>query len=243
MARTLVRKTLRPLIAGRHAALADDPRHWAYWRREAEAYRSGLLPLGPGLRTPLCYGVVDNEIYLESVEGPAVPVGQAAEHLARWQVPYESSLDRPWLAMDQLGQRLKVSELDWTTVEADPRVVQLWQRQWDLYEELIRVPSVRSHGDYSAGNLVRAGSDTVALDWATFGWEPLGFDLAHLALSTGEDPTDAYCSAAGPAVDAIAVRAGYRTAVATIGASRIHWMLSRGIRLPEWYVEFISTSR
>jgi hypothetical protein len=46
---TLVRKTSRPLKTGRHAYGSEDPRHWAYWRREAEAYSSPLLPRGPGL--------------------------------------------------------------------------------------------------------------------------------------------------------------------------------------------------
>ena len=44
------------------------------------------------------------------------------------------------------------------------------------------------HGDYSMGSLVALGMDAVAPDWATLGWEPVGFDLAHLAPSTREDP-------------------------------------------------------
>ena len=81
---TLARKTLRPLKTGRHAYGSEDPRHWAYWRREEEAYSSTLLPRGPGLRAPSCLGVVDNDVWLEEVRGPAPSVENAAQHLARW---------------------------------------------------------------------------------------------------------------------------------------------------------------
>jgi hypothetical protein len=95
---SLVRKTLQPLTTGRHAKGSEDPRHWAYWRREAEAYSSGLLPSGPGLRAPRCFGVVDNDVYLQEVSGPAPSVEDAAWHLGRWQVGYNSARTGPgWL--------------------------------------------------------------------------------------------------------------------------------------------------
>jgi hypothetical protein len=65
----------------------------------------------------------------------------------------------------------------------------------------------------------------------------------HLALSSGADPIDAYCDAAGDAMDKELIRAGYRAAVAIIGASRVHWMLSGGLSLPEWYVDSILNAR
>jgi hypothetical protein len=233
----LAKKALRPLTGGRHAAGAREPRHWAYWRREAEAYTSGLLPAGPGLRSPRCLGVEGNEIYLEVVGGPPPSVEQAAVHLAGWQITYREELDRPWLARDQLGQRLAVTDLDWSTVDADPRVVRLWSRRQDLCDALSRVPLVRSHGDYGIGNLVARNGDTVALDWATFGWEPVGFDLAHLALSTGRDPTGPYLAATS--LPAPVVRRGFLAAIQLIGASRLHWMLSRGQPVPDRYVDLI----
>ena len=64
--------------------------------------------------------------------------------------------------------------------------------------ELDALPRVLSHGDYSLGNLIDAGEDVVALDWATVGWEPIGFDLGHLALSAGADPTEAWLLPAWP---------------------------------------------
>ena len=49
---SLVLKVLHP-VAGQ-----DDPSHWFYWKREAEAYRSGWLEDLPGsIAAPRCYGV------------------------------------------------------------------------------------------------------------------------------------------------------------------------------------------
>jgi hypothetical protein len=239
---TLIRKVLRPLPSGRHAALAADPRHWAYWRREVEAYRSGLLPTGPGVRGPRCFGVVDETLYLEDVGGSHPTVAQAAGALARWQVAFDASRDRPWLAMDQLGRRLDAGDLDWTAVDADRRAVQLWERRHEYYERLRDLPKVLSHGDFSLGNLVaHAGETVVAFDWATFGWEPIGFDLAHLALSAMDDPVPAYQTAAPQHAELADV--GYRCALAVIGASRVHWMLSRSVDLPSPYVDFLWDQR
>jgi len=35
------------------------------------------------------------------------------------------------------------------------------------------------------------------------------------------------------------VRAGYATTVALTGASRVHWMLSRGVAVPPGYTDFV----
>ena len=235
---TLVRKTLRPLTIGLHAYGSGNPRHWAYWRREAEAYPSALLPRGPGLRAPKCFAVIENDVWLEEVSGAKPSVEDAAGHLAGWQVGYEPQLDRPWMARDQLGRRLEVSHLDWGLVDADQRAVQLWEDRSAYYEALSELPMVRSHGDYSLGNLVSQAADVVALDWATFGWEPLGFDLAHLALSSGQDPRLAYqASTTRWTEDRIAT--GFAAAIAIIGSSRVHWMVRTGVEVPDWYVDFL----
>ena len=237
---TVLRKRLAPLTAGKHARGAEDPRHWAYWRREAEAYDSGFLPAGPGLRAPCCYAVVENALYLEEAHGERPAVERAAQVLASWHKRWDETLDRPWLSMDQLAARVAVSELDWSEVDADTRMRQLWERRHDLLAQFRQLPRVLSHGDYSLGNLLADGSDVIALDWATVGWEPVGFDLAHLALSSGVDPTDAYIAAAPSSVtDSLLIRRGFAIAVALTGASRLHWMLTRSLGPPHWYTDFV----
>ena len=237
---TILQKRLAPLTAGKHAGGAMEPRHWAYWRREAEAYMAGFLPEGPGLRAPRCYAVIDDQLYLEEVKGGRPSVERAAAVLACWQQPQDEALDRPWLCMDQLAARVAVSHLDWAQVNADLRMQEPWNGRHELLARLEELPRVLSHGDYSLGNIIDTGGDVVALDWATLGWEPVGFDLAHLALSSGTDPTHAYLdampsSAAEPAL----VMRGYTIAVALIGSSRLHWMLSRNLEPPDWYTDFV----
>ena len=102
---------------------------------------------------------------------------------------------------------------------------------------------MRSHGDYSLGNLVNQGADVVALDWATFGWEPLGFDLAHLGLASGQDPRSAY-RASTSRWEEHAVAKGFASALAIIGPSRVHWMLSAGVDiLTGTSTSYVSTSQ
>jgi hypothetical protein len=235
----LVRKEFRPVRTGRHAPHAGDPRHWAYWRREPLAYAGGLLPAGPGLAAPHCYGVVDDVVYLADVDGAAESPHLAAHRLGAWQAT-AAIPDVTWLAGHQLAQRIAVSDLDWSAVDADPRVARLWRRRGELLDELTRTPQVLAHGDFSAGNLIRAADGTtVVLDWATLGTGPVGADLASLALTTFAELLDDYLAGLEDRFDRRDVETGYRATLALTGAGRVHWMLSRGMHLPEGYQDFV----
>ncbi|HUP84504.1 MAG TPA: phosphotransferase [Acidimicrobiales bacterium] len=186
---------------------------------------------------PRCFGIVGDELYLEDVGGEPASVDRAAADLSTWQVD-DQSVDRPWIGRDQLGRRLEVGELDWTAVAADERAVELWSRRTSYHDSLSELPTLLAHGDFGIGNLRSSASGTVAFDWATLGWEPLGFDLAHLALSSGCDPTRPYLDGANR-FEPDAVISGFRAATAIVGAGRVHWMLSVGVELPPWYVDFL----
>ena len=228
---TVVAKTLRPLTSGRHAAGAADPAHWAYWRREALAYASGLLPAGPALRAPRCYGVVGDTVYLEDVPDSPQDVAIAAEHLTEWQARTPVP-DTRWLARDQLAQRIAVYDLDWTAAGLDKKLAGIWANRHTLLDELAGLPTVASHGDFHCGQIRSVGEGTVVLDWATFGVAPAGSDHAHLALSAVADLGDRLPGPAKP---------GYRTTLLLTGASRAHWMAARGIPLPDGYADLLSS--
>ncbi len=234
----LIRKSLRPLDSGRHAAFANAPGHWAYWRRELLAYSSDILPAGSGLVAPRCFGINENDLYLEDITGQKEVIDRAAKHLADWQsrtiIP-----NLPWLTQDQLGQRIQVSNLDWHKVEVDQRVVTLWNRRDKLLRRLAKLPRVISHGDYSLGNLIARGHETVALDWGTLGIAPVGSDLAHLALSALADPTSYFLESAQGHWPTQDVLTGFQVTLALVGSSRTHWMLSRRVPIPEWYIDFL----
>jgi thiamine kinase-like enzyme len=117
---------------------------------------------------------------------------------------------------------------------------ELWNQRCDILARIRKLPRVLSHGDYSLGNLIDTDPGVVALDWATVGWEPVGFDLAHLALSSGTDPVTAYLRAPRASdCDPELVIAGFRSTVALVGASRVHWMLTRTLEPPDWYTDFV----
>jgi aminoglycoside phosphotransferase (APT) family kinase protein len=202
------------------------------------AYASGLLPQGPGLSAPACYGVVDGRVYLEDVVGGPERPEVAAARLAAWQAA-TAVFDRPWRAGNQLAQRLAVTELSWDGVDVDHRLAVIWQRRRELLSIVESLPVVISHGDFHAGNLIADGERTVALDWAAFGAAPVGADLAHLALSVADDVSVAYLSGLDGRFDPAAVLLGYRVTLALTGVSRIHWMVSNGVPVPAGYQEFV----
>jgi hypothetical protein len=243
----LVRKQLRPAPPGRWYAGSTRPEHWTYWRREALAYRSGLLPTGPGLAAPRCHGVVDDAVYLDDVQGPPEDPVTAAVRLGRWQA-VSAIPDVAWLAGHQLAQRVGERDLDWSAVDsavdADSRLRRIWNRRTELLASLDEVPRVLTHGDYHRGNLVATDpATTVAYDWAGLGAAPVGADLAHLALSAlgrGDDLLDGYLDGLGGRFEPALVGRGYRVTVALVGAGRTHWMHRYGVRIPAGYVDFVA---
>jgi len=66
---------------------------------------------------------------------------------------------------------------------------------------------------------------------------PLGADLAHLALSTRQDLFSNYLRGLGGAMEDV-VR-GYAVTLGLTAASRFHWMRTRGVDVPEGYVDFV----
>jgi hypothetical protein len=234
-----VQKTLRPVQAGRHVDASRAPEHWAYWRRELLAYRSGILPTGPGLRAPRLLGSAENTLFLEYVEEELSDPRRAAAELGRWH-RHALTPDEPWLARHQLAQRLAVIDLDWSAVDVDPRLPPIWSRRNDHLGALDEIPFGITHGDFGIGNLRTDGSDVVALDWATLGISPVGTDLAHLALAILDDGLlPEYLDGLGGRYDRDDVELGYRSTVALVGTSRIHWMTSRSIPVSTAYVEFV----
>jgi hypothetical protein len=236
---TLIRKTFRPVASGRHAAAAREPAHWAYWRREILAYLASAVPSGPHLNAPRCLAVTGDAVYLADISGPAESATTAAERLGAWQAQ-TPILDAPWMSGHQLAQRIAVSSLDWSSVGAPETMRDIWDRRHHLLAALETVPFVVSHGDFHIRNLIASGGTTTVLDWGTLGAGPVGADLAHLALSTGEDLLAAYLVGLGNGFDSDSVLRGYHTTVVLTAASRTHWMLTRGIPVSPHYVSAVT---
>ena len=235
--RPVVVKRLAPSIGSEEAG-TDDPRHFAYWRRAADVALSGIVEATPGLRAPVT--AVDEDadgitLVQEWVEEVPLNGLHAAVCLGRFAGVDLG--DAPWLAHDQLRDRLRRIERagGWPTLARTPVADvadHLWRQRERRLDQLDRLPVVGQHGDPVRGNLIgRHGEAIVAIDWGTLGQGPVGGDLGYLALSTKEEfepLVEAYACglAVGTATPDEVVIGARLTAVYT-ALSRAEWALAR----------------
>jgi hypothetical protein len=209
--RTLIRKRLCPPQPGtgpgaRWSASAD-PRHWNYWRREAEAYRSAELRGSldrAGLGMPAA--TVEEQpggvtLWLEDVAGTPGTEFTLAEHAAlaraagRWQA--QGPLDAPWTSRRYLRDYSMNWQDGWHLLDDDaawqqplvrdnwpPGLRADWQRLVAHREFLLtlmeRLPRTRSHLDFWVSNqIMRPTGEVVLVDWAFAGDGAVGEDVGN----------------------------------------------------------------
>jgi hypothetical protein len=172
-----------------------DPRHFAYWRREADVLATGITCFTAGLRAVPATVEEDAEgitITREWVEDAAVTGLFVAMALGRFA---GSDLPRPtFLAHGLLRARLAATERragGWPTL-ARTTVADiadsLWARREAFLAALDALPQVPQHGDPTLANVPgRQGDDGVAIDWATLGTGPVGGDLGFFSLGAREE--------------------------------------------------------
>ena len=206
--RTGIRKELRPPdgSTGPWSGSAD-PRHWNYWRREAEAYRdnelrarlhdAGLgLPAAETRETPS--GIV---LWLEDVPGRPGTQFELDDHAAlaracgRWQAAPPAA--RPWSSRGFLRDHSTGRPVRWELLDDDaawqrPLVRELWpdglRAAWSALvahrDELLalveRAPRTRCHLDLWVSNEIRRPDGTFTLlDWAFTGDGAIGEDIGN----------------------------------------------------------------
>ena len=170
------------VVVGDYRADRDDPRGFDYWRREADAYASGLLgDLGEGLLAPRCWRVDEHDgevaIWLEELP-PDVSTWSveryrlAAAHLGLFNGAYldgRKMPSRPWLSRGRIHDWLRGRErgirgmrtdrrpgllASWLSDSSVSRVERLWQRKAALLTALTRLPTTLCHHDAHRRNLV-----------------------------------------------------------------------------------------
>lgn len=192
----------RPVVVKRILAPSEhdpaelsDPRHFAYWRRAADVVISGAVVTTPGLRGPLDAAVEEDVEGITLVQDwveDAANSGLFAAH-AMGRFAGAELGDHPWLARDQLRDRLdRVARRGgWTTLArttAADVADHLWNRRGSFLDALDQVTQVPQHGDPVPANLPgREGDDVVAIDWGTLGHGPVGADLGYYVLAARED--------------------------------------------------------
>lgn len=185
---------------------SDDPRHWNYWRRELEVYRSAELRRSlDGTGLGLADAVVDDRgdeavLELEDVVGrPGVAFelddhAAVARALGRWQA--RPPLDVSWSSRRFLRDYSHSKPFDFSIVHDDhawahPQVAgwptglrDAWGRMDAERERLLgvmeRLPRVTAHLDLWASNEIRRpDGEVVLLDWSFSGDGAVGEDLGN----------------------------------------------------------------
>jgi Phosphotransferase enzyme family len=238
----VVKRLLPPTehdLASHDLAGLQEPRHHAYWRREADVALSGLVADTHGLRSPGGVRVEEDPEGVTVVTPRVADAGSSGLFLARSLGRFAGSEveDRPWLARGQLRSRLErvARRGGWPTL-ARTTVADVADHLWSHREgRLVAVealPEVLQHGDPVPANLLgREGEDVVAFDWSSLGWGAAGADLGYLALSSREDLehlADAYLSGLP---EGLATREqvllGARVTAVYTALSRAEWALAR----------------
>ncbi|MEV0583651.1 phosphotransferase [Nonomuraea sp. NPDC050310] len=207
--RSAVVKVLSPDPGGHPDWQASrDPRHWNYWRREAEVYADGLPYLWEkaGIRAPRLLEVVERDggklaLWTEDVAGQPGAAWSAERHvrlagqLGRAQGG-TGPVERPWLSRGFLRGYTGAKSVDWSLLDDDEAWAQPMVREHfppGLRAEMVRLhrdrewflatleglPRVWCHLDLWPNNVIADGSGSVLLDWAFTGEGALGEDLGN----------------------------------------------------------------
>jgi hypothetical protein len=189
-----------------HWAASEDPRHWNYWRREADAYADDALRgdlADAGLSMPAATLDEDDDgvtLWLEDVQGTPGTDFAIEDHravatgLGHWQAG--RPLQRPWASRrflrDYSAGKPVTVDVDNDHVWRQPLVRDAWpadlRPRWlDLLahrEALVsvmeRLPRVASHLDVWVSNeLRRPNGEVVLVDWAFCGDGAIGEDIGN----------------------------------------------------------------
>jgi hypothetical protein len=220
----------------------SDPRHFAYWRREADVAAAGLVEATPGVRGPASAveededGITVTCDFVEDAGSNGLFVAHALGRFAAADVG-----DPGWFSRDQLRRRIQRTERrgGWPTLQrtgAADLADSLWSRREHFLAAYDALPPVPHHGDVSGQNFRgREGDVVVAVDWQSMGVGPVGLDLGLHIAGAREAPeplVDAYLlgMAAGGAsglATAHEVRLGTRIVAAYTTMGRAEWALAR----------------
>ncbi|GAA3150856.1 hypothetical protein JOF29_008366 [Kribbella aluminosa] len=208
-----------------------DPRHHAYWERQALVAESGVVTRTAGLRAPGWTGVERDADGITLRTAYVAPYDWAPEALAGALGRFSgcSVVEPAWGARDVLRDRLRTVERrgGWGALggSSTPAIEELWTRREAALDALDALPRVPTHGDAHPVNLLgRDGDDVIAIDWEQFGLGPAGFDLGYLLLAVNA-PLDELLAAHGG--QAAAVRRGAVLTAAYTVVSRAAWSLTQ----------------
>ena len=188
-----------------HWRPSEDPRHWNYWRREADVYQSDL-PGRLGMRAPTLLGSFergdDVVLWLDAVTGTTGiastvdSLGVAANALGRAQgpadLPDDDFLSRGFVAEYAASKPAPISLLYEDAAWEHPLIEQCWpasirsdfQAMYEgrskLHDLLLDLPRTVAHLDVWPNNIIGTADGPVFLDWAFCGDGAVGEDIGNL---------------------------------------------------------------
>ncbi len=216
-----------------------DPRHPAYWRREADVLATGITLGTAGLcAVPAqveddATGTTITREWVEEAASSGLFVALSLGRFAGADLPRPSFLARDVLRvrLDRTARRAG----GWPTL-ARTTVADIadafWSRRDSFLASLDLLPQVPQHGDPTLANVPgRRGDDAVAIDWATLGTGPVGGDLGYFALGAREEfepLLDAYLVGLPRSIaDREDVLLGARITAVYTALGRAEWALAR----------------
>jgi len=208
--RTLVRKRIGRVKPGSpdHWQASDDPHHWNFWRREADAYTSDALRAsldGTGLEIPAATVEPDDDgitMWIDFVPGVPGTAFELADYealargLGRWQA--QGPIEQAWTSKGFLraysgSKPARYELLDDDSAWNQPIVRDSWpgllrdgwRRLVANRERLLAImealPRTRCHLDVWAANTSRRLDGRTALfDWSFTGDGTFGEDIGNL---------------------------------------------------------------
>jgi hypothetical protein len=184
--------------------MGSDPSEWHYWKREALAYRAGLLERIPGmLAAPRCFEVTEHAadedwIWLEDIaedDSSAWSLeryGLAARHLGQFNGAYLAGRPLPeqiwlsggrvrsWLAWGEpaLLELPKLCEQplarSWLSTSHVERVLRLWSERERFLEAFDHLPRSLCHHDAFRRNLLMRRQADDAAQTVAVDWAIIG---------------------------------------------------------------------
>ncbi|MFI7642158.1 hypothetical protein [Nonomuraea sp. NPDC049400] len=187
---------------------SDDPRHWNYWRREADVYAGGLPGLwaGSGLTAPKLLELVERDdgdlaLWTEDVAGRPGTAWDVERHtLFGHQLGLAQGaageVERPWLSRSFLRDYLGSKPVPYELLEDDAvwrhplvsenfppglrgELVRLHRDREEFLAVLESLPRALCHLDVWPSNVIDRDGESVLVDWAFAGDGALGEDVGN----------------------------------------------------------------
>jgi hypothetical protein len=201
---SLILKTIQPVEE------FDDPQGYRYWKREIQAYQSGILQELPGqVSAPRCYDVQEKPdgsvwLWLEDVhdelEHPwsIEQYARVAHLLGEFNGAYLAGRplpNDPWVSHDWLRKYLVHAAPMAAFIRQNPAhptvqlmlpgiILPMTLASWDEHPSMLRVldglPQTFCHQDAFGRNLFFRREQVIAIDWGYAGLAPVGAELAPL---------------------------------------------------------------